>query len=280
MPSRQIQKGLSNDPSAVPAVSYAARRIKCKGTNRKHNFDLFSRLRSGDEAARNEIITSNMALVWMIARRFKVAGQLHDDLFQTGVLALIACIDPFDHLKGVSFSTYATRAIRRDIHEELLRHRSPVRIPPGITLAADAIISGMATVEQFSWKERRGRTAFSAEALEQAMNALQSGHIPTGAWKQNEASVNSEKSDDRCVDPEDHRQEPEPWYEPGDMAKLMGSLGHLSDRNRAILFTYFGLGGHAKRSLVKTGEKFGITKERVRQINKESMGKLKAAMAS
>lgn len=199
----------------------------------------------GDEQARQRLIQANLRFVVLVARRYRELGVPLEDLVNEGNIGLIQAAGRFDPDRGIRFVTYAVHWIRQAILKALHESGSMIRVP-------------RTTPRNGSWAMRQAaRTTVSLDSPVAGMEDAET----LGACVEDRVSV---KPEEALVD-----------------ASLEGQIGStmagLSDREASIIRHRFGLDGRERFSLVEIGRKHGLSKERVRQIEKRALRKMRAS---
>ena len=236
--------------------------------------ELAKRILEGDEEARTTLITSNLRLVVSVANKYLHYGLPLLDLVEEGNLGLIKAVDKYDHTKGYKFSTYATWWIRQAVSRYLANYGRTIRIPVYMT---ENIIK-YKQVSQRLYKETGEKPTVDeiAEELEITPKEVAELHRYSQRITSLEAVVGGEDGaelgdlleDTRSIDPVDivakvFRDQ-----------KLKQMLDELSKREADILRFRYGLADGDPHTLKETGDKFGLTRERIRQIESKSLKKL------
>jgi len=237
-----------------------------------------TRARAGDEDARRRLILANLRLVVHVARAYRDRGLDFLDLIEEGNLGLIAAVDRFDPTRGLRFSTYATLWIRQGIVRGLAEQSRAVRIPVqmfqqmnryvrahrvlGTALGREPSIAELALELEIS-PARVGRLA----AL---VDGMRSSDTRDGVQAFEELSAEdygpSVVSVERLIEMQLEHE------------KLDRLLRSLSEREEQVLRIRYGFADGLTHSLQETGDHFGITRERVRQIEARALGKLREAI--
>jgi RNA polymerase sigma factor (sigma-70 family) len=232
------------------------------------------KVREGEEAHR-QFVNSNLRLVVSIAKKYQSSGLPLLDIVQEGNLGLIHAVDKFDWRKGFKFSTYATWWIRQAIQRGIANSARVIRLPVHAGDMLSALLKLRAQLEG-----SLGRTPTLAELASEAELPLEKV-VEVLRYSVDTVSLDEpirEDGDAELGDFVEDRNATAPFDAaatallPGEVAKV---LACLDDRERTILTLRFGLDGGGERTLEEVAEFFGLTRERIRQIEARAMSKLR-----
>ncbi len=225
--------------------------------------------------AKEELINANLRLVVSIAGHYNGRGMLYLDLIQEGNMGLIKAADKFDYSKGFKFSTYATWWIRQSITRALADQARTIRIPVHMVETINRLIRTSRQLMQ-----ELGREPTTAE-IAQAMHITEARVQEIKKIAQDPVSLETpigEEEDSHLGDfiPDDSAPAPD------DAAsftlqreQLMEVLNTLTEREKQVLILRYGLHGGRSYTLEEVGEKFHVTRERIRQIEAKALRKLR-----
>ena len=241
--------------------------------------ELARRCAEGDEDAIRQMVNSNLRLVVSVAREYAGRGVALLDLVQEGSIGLLVAARKFDYTLDYRFSTYATKWIRQGVTRCLLNHAGMIRVPLHTAERIRKVLAAKAALEQESGTapsaaEIAERTGFAEDKVAQLLQLTPevcSLDIPTG---DEESTLGSLLEDLQAPQPQEELVRRE-------LERTMDILlGTLNERQQKILRLHFGMEDGICHSLEEIGKKLGISKERVRQIERQAMEKLQDMGAS
>jgi RNA polymerase primary sigma factor len=240
---------------------------------------LAAKISKGDKNAKEQMIRANLRLVVKIARDYANLGLPLMDLISEGNIGLVKAVERFDPSKGGKLSTYGAWWIKQSIKRALANQGKTIRLPVhlvdkiakirrvGTSLSDE--LGREATDEEIA--EEIGMKASKVSRLKQA--AIRPASLDAPVGDEDSTEFGELVGDEAAVDPFENLSEKNLQLELGDL------IDQLDERERKIISARFGLDGDEPITLEEVGEKFGVTRERIRQLQNIALSKMRRALA-
>ncbi len=243
--------------------------------------DLAKRIKQGDQAALEKLTKANLRFVVSVAKQYQNQGLSLSDLINEGNLGLIKAAQRFDETRGFKFISYAVWWIRQSILQALAEQSRIVRLPLNKVGSLNKINKAFSELEQEY--EREPSADELADMLEIATEEVETT-LGVAARHVSMDAPFVEGEDNSLLDVLENSSTPSTDskldYRESLRREIERSLGTLTDRQCDVIKLYFGIGVEHPMSLEDIGEKFGLTRERVRQIKDKAINKLRSANRS
>lgn len=236
---------------------------------------LAHRIAEGDQSAKNELVEANLRLVVSLARHYQGCGLSYQDLIQEGNIGLIKAAEKFDVSKGFRFSTYASWWIKQALSRAIADQSRTIRIPVHMT----------ENINKFKKTERELLNQLNREPkIKEIADAMgisekQAKEIRFYIVEPTSLDIQVGDDDDTTIGSfieDTHFVNPESAYIKESNGNVVNAvLDTLSDREANILRLRFGIGGKKAMTLEEVGKEYGLTRERIRQIEAKALRKLR-----
>ena len=237
--------------------------------------ELAKKIQAGDQLALERLTKANLRFVVSVAKQYQNQGLSLGDLINEGNLGLIKAAKRFDETRGFKFISYAVWWIRQSILQALAEQSRIVRLPLNRVGALNKIGKELSKLEQEY--ERIPSAAELAESLEMTVSEVSDTLKISGRHLSVDAPF-AQGEDNRLLDVLENEETPDPDNDlMGESLKveIERALSKLSKREAEVIRLYFGIGREHSLTLEEIGERFDLTRERVRQIKEKALRKLR-----
>lgn len=276
---RQLKIAKQNTNRDTPSLDkYLTEIGKVKLITAQQEVDLAVRIKQGDDLALEELCKANLRFVVSVAKQYQGQGLTLPDLISEGNLGLIKAAKRFDETRGFKFISYAVWWIRQQILQSIAEQARIVRLPLNKVGSINRINKAFAKLEQ---EHERPPTAVElAELLEMTLEEVKTSMSNSSKHLSMDAPLREGDDSGTMLDVMPDPESPTPLdalLSNSLRTEIERSLDGLSIREADVIRLYFGLNGNNPHTLEEIGQKFDLTRERVRQIKEKAIRRFKHA---
>ena len=243
----------------------------------QEEIELSNRAKAGDQRARQRLIEKNLRLVVSVAKKYRGYGLPFEDLIQEGNIGLMKAVEKFDPDRGFRFSTYATWWIRQAVQRAVADKGRTIRVPVHMT---EKIRKMARTYNELSAElEREPTDEEVAERLGWTIDEVRDvkDAMPDATSLNQPLSSDSDSSElGELVEDERASDTPGTVMRGMESAQLGEAIQRLPERNRYVLLRRYGLDSHEPATLAQLSDELGVSRERIRQLQREAERMLKS----
>ncbi|MDO9695359.1 MAG: RNA polymerase sigma factor RpoD/SigA [Candidatus Latescibacteria bacterium] len=246
---------------------------------KEEEFELARKIRAGSKEALDHLVNANLRFVVSVAKKFLNQGLSYMDLIAEGNIGLITAAKRFDERRDFRFISYAVWWIRQAIQKAIAEQTNTVRLPINRTQQAQRMKKAAQRLEQkHHRKADEEEIATELGLTTRKMNQIRNASRPLASLDESVYEEEGVTLADTLTDPD--AMSPESNFVESEMLKEMeAALGLLSKRERSIIVRYYGIGEDEPQSLEVIGQDIDLSRERVRQIRNQALGKIRQAVA-
>jgi len=267
---------LSSDRREDASLQHYLQTIgKYKLLTKEQEFELARRIRDVDKDALDHLVNANLRFVVSVAKKFLNQGLSYMDLIAEGNIGLITAAKRFDERREFRFISYAVWWIRQAIQKAIAEQTNTVRLPINRTQQAHKMKKTRRRLEQEMHRPARDEEVADELGLTlRKMNQIFNASRPLTSLDESVFDDESVSLAETLSNPEE--QTPEDYLLTGEMlVEMRSALSQLTPRERSIIVRYYGLGDNEPASLETIGQDIELSRERVRQIRNQALGKIR-----
>ncbi|WP_337173673.1 RNA polymerase sigma factor RpoD/SigA [Paludisphaera sp.] len=271
MASRNVSR---REPGASPLQIYLQDINDTALLSAEEERELAARIAEGDPFAREHMVKANLRLVVNIARGYVGKGLNLEDLIEEGNLGLMRAVEGYDGMMETRFSTYASYWIKQSIRRAVMNNGKPIRLPAYmVTLLAKWKRASNALAERLGRQPTHEEVGKALKLSKKKIGIVAKAIRVNGLTHQPDHSGDEGQAlDDVLTD--DGKAPEDLMMETDDLERILGRLDALDDREADVLRMRFGLEPFEPMTLREVGERLGLTRERVRQLEHQALRKL------
>lgn len=269
---------LRNESVQSPLETYLREINETPLLNAEEEKLLAYRIEDGDSEARDRMVRANLRLVVNIARSYTGKGLSLQDLIEEGNLGLLRAVEGFDPSMNTRFSTYASYWIKQSIKRALVNTAKTIRIPAYmVELLAKWRRATAKLQEELGRAPTKEEIARSLNLPKKKLKIIEKAIRVYNSAPQSDQAEAGWSLDEMLMD--GHTKTPDTeMSEADDLHQVLDLLEKMDKREATVLRMRFGLDDEEPKTLKEIGERLGLTRERVRQIESEALGKLSESM--
>jgi RNA polymerase primary sigma factor len=274
--AREAVRRKANGETPEPLARYLAQIGREKLLTHEEEMDLGRRVRAGDKKAREKLIEKNLRLVVSVAKKYRGMGLPFGDLIQEGNIGLMKAVEKFDPDRGYRFSTYATWWIRQAVQRAVADKGRTIRVPAhmGEKIRKMARVYNELAVELSrdpTDEEVAKRLGWDVDRVKDVKSAIPDA---TSLNRPLSSEEDSSELGDLIEDERETRIASQVVREL-ETHRLLESVERLPERQRRVLVRRYGLDGKDPATIAGLSEELGVSRERVRQLQREAEGVLR-----
>ena len=243
---------------------------------REQEYELARRIREGDEEAAHDLVRANLRFVVSVAKQYLGQGLSLEDLINEGNIGLMKASGRFDERRGFKFISYAVWWVRQAILQSISDQSRVVRLPQNRSVVMHKVHRVSAALQQELSRQSRPEEIAERSELKiaEVREALQIGQ-PASCLDEVISHDDGRTVGDTIADPKETARADSKLMERSRSEDLRSALDKLPSREAEIVSLYFGLGSEPAMTLEEIGRRFGLTRERIRQLKERALGRLR-----